>query len=97
MIRTMTRVEMAQRVNRDILRGYNVRMHVVSSVDNQGGQCEFCAEVDALVVANVYLTDTDQESHCADCCLACIAYVLDGHVQTDPAYTVTIEIAQGAR
>lgn len=79
------------------LRSYTVRLSVVEHVDNQGAQCEYCGEVDQLVAANVYCTDYAGDTHCADCCLGCIVYILDGHVDTDPNRPVTIEIAQGAR
>ena len=79
------------------LRSYTVRMAVVDTVDNQGAQCEYCADVDALVGANVYVVDYENQIHCADCCLGCIVYVIDGHIDTNPERPVTIEIAQSAR
>lgn len=98
MTRTLSAPEAAALLDRSAeLRSYNVRLAVVTSVDNQGAQCEYCAEVDQLVAANVYCTDYAGDTHCADCCLGCVVYILDGHVDTDPEQPVTIEIAQGAR
>lgn len=79
------------------LRSYTVCMAVTETVDNHGTQCEYCAEVDALVAANVYVVDYENQVHVADCCLGCIVYVIDGHIDTNPDRPVTIEIAQGAR
>lgn len=79
------------------LRSYTVRMAVTETVDNLGAQCEYCAEVDALVAATVYVVDYENQVHVADCCLGCIVYVIDGHIDTNPDRPVTIEIAQGVR
>lgn len=98
MTRTLSALEAASLLDRSAdLRSYSVRFHIVPTVDNQGAQCEYCAEVDALVAANVYVVDFEDQAHVADCCLACIVYVTDGHVDTNPDRPVTIEIAQGAR
>lgn len=79
------------------LRSYTVRFHLVATVDNHGTQCEYCGEANARVEANVYCTDWNGDTHCADTCLRCVVYVVDGHVDTNPNQPVTVEITQGAR
>lgn len=81
----------------DILRSYDMRMNIVPTVDNQGGPCGFCGDAYAMVAANVYATNQDSQDQCADCCLGCIAYVLDNQMDVDPMFPVLIELAQGAR
>jgi hypothetical protein len=97
MTRTISAAEYRALLDRSLrLRSYRVQFHIVPGVDNQGTQCEYCGDTDALVAANVYCTAFGGDTHCADTCLACIVYVVDGHVDTDPNHPVTIEIAQGA-
>lgn len=104
MSRTISRAEMAEVMNRFdppgggvALRRYSVALAIVPTVDNEGEQCEYCAEVDRPIVANVYVTDMDGQDHCADTCGKCIVYVVDGHLDTNPDLPVIIEIAEGAR
>lgn len=98
----MTRLATNQQLRRLLdnparLRSYSVRVNIVPTVDNQGAQCEYCGDVNAMIATNVYVTDWDSDTHCADTCLACVVYVIDGHIDTNPSQPVTIEIAQGAR
>jgi hypothetical protein len=96
--RTLSALEVADLLDRSAeLRRYTVRLSVVEHVDNQGTQCEYCGDTDALVAANVYATDYQGDTHCADTCPGCIVYFVDGHLDTNPNQPVTIEIARGVR
>lgn len=96
--RELTRNEMcAIRHFGDALRSYNLTVRIVESVDNQGAQCEFCGKAGALVAANVYATDMNDQDHCADTCLPCIVYVTDNHIDIDPVFPVVVEISRGVR
>lgn len=100
MIRSMTTAQMQKillAAAPDILRTYNVRMHIVSTVDNQGEPCGFCGDACAMVAANIYATTQDRLGECADSCLSCIAYVLDNQMDINSAFPVVIELAQGCR
>lgn len=101
MIRSMTAGQMQKVLwtpaPNNILRTYNVRMHVVTTVDNQGGACGFCGDAYAMVAANIYATMQDGQDQCGDCCLGCIAYVLDNQMDINPAFPVIIELAEGCR
>ena len=79
------------------LRSYSVTYRIVANVDNQGGQCQYCGDEGQLVVANVYATDWDGDTHCVDTCSGCIVYVIDGGIDIDPNTIVIVEIAQGAK
>jgi hypothetical protein len=81
----------------DILRTYDIRMNIVAAVDNQGALCGFCGDAYAMVAVNIYATNQDMIDQCADCCLSCIAYVLDNQLDVNPVFPVLIEIAQGDR
>lgn len=101
MIRTLTPAEMASALGGheigDILRAYSVCVHIVPSVDNQGEPCGFCGDAHAGVAVNVYATNMDGFDQCADCCPACIPYVLDDQMDICPTFPVVIELAQGCR
>lgn len=102
MSRMVSQAEMAAVMNRFdppasdlVLRRYSVALAIVATVDNQGAQCEYCGDVDHLVLANVYVTDMDGQDHCADTCGGCVTYVIDGHLDTNPDMPVIVELAQG--
>lgn len=101
MARFITRAELAAAIDRfeiggaGILRRYEVNIAVVTSVDNEATQCEYCVEVDRPVVANIYVTDMDGQDHCADTCRRCVVNVIDAHLDTNPDMPVLIEISQG--
>lgn len=95
MIRTLTREEtraVVLRASATALRTYSITIHVVSNVDNQGAQCEFCGEAGAVVSANVYARDLDGQDHCADTCRCCALSVVDSEIDTDPDHPVVIEM-----
>jgi hypothetical protein len=100
MIRTISSEELVNlfQPKADVLRDYSVRVHVVTSVDNQGEACGFCGYVDNRVAVNIYGVTLDDGDVCADCCLNCIAYVLDAQSapQFEALFPVVIELAQGA-
>ena len=99
MARTLTRAEAnawLKDTGRDILRTYSVTVNLVLRVDNQGAQCEYCGNAGARVKANVYVTEWNGDTQCADTCLGCLVNVVDGHFDTNPELPVTVEIAQGA-
>jgi hypothetical protein len=98
--RMLTRPEtiaLLQRADMTALRTYDLKVYVVTDVDNQGTQCEYCGEAGALVSVNVYARDMDGQDHCADTCLTCAFNVIDSEIDTDPAQPVIIEIAQGVQ
>lgn len=102
MARMITRAELAAAIDRfeiagaDILRRYQVNIAIVTSVDNEGAQCEYCAETDRPTVANVYVTDMDGQDHCVDTCRRCVVNVIDAHIDTNPDMPVLVEIAQAS-
>lgn len=100
MIRSITTAEMQAALggrHDDILRAYDMRMNIVTAVDNQGGPCGFCGDAYAMVAANLYATTQDMQEQCADCCPGCIVYVLDNQLDINPDFPVLIELAQGCR
>lgn len=74
------------------VREYTIRYRVVASVDNQGETCRYCQA--RTVQANVYVRLMDGDEEVADTCTGCILPVLDGHLDTDPSYIVTVEQPQ---
>jgi hypothetical protein len=74
------------------VREYTIRYRIVPSVDNQGETCAYCQR--RTVNANVYVRLMNGDVEVADTCTGCILPVLDGHLDTDPSYIVTVEQPQ---
>lgn len=92
MIRELTSAEVREMLGRTgMLRTYTIRMHVVAHVDNEGAQCNFCGSEGAVIAANVYAKTFAGNFECADTCMSCALSVVDGEIDTDPSYPVTIE------
>ena len=73
-------------------REYCIRYRIVKSVDNQGEICQFCQE--RTIQANVYVRLMDGDEETAETCTGCVLPVIDGHLDTDPSYIVTVEQPQ---
>lgn len=74
------------------VREYTIRYRIVPSIDNRGEPCTYCQT--RTVQANVYVRLMDGDQDVADTCTGCILPVLDGHLDTDPSYIVTVEQAR---
>lgn len=74
------------------LREYVMRYRIVPSVDGQGDTCEHCQE--DTVQANVYVRLMSGYDEMERTCTACVLPVIDGHLDTDPSYIVTVERPQ---
>jgi hypothetical protein len=80
------------RDGQDSLREYTIRYRVVPMVDGQGEPCTFCQLL--TIQANVYARLMNGDEAYEQTCLSCVLPVLDGHLDTDPSYIVTIEQPQ---
>jgi hypothetical protein len=74
------------------LREYAIHYRVVPSVDGQGETCRFCQERN--VQANVYVRLMNGDEEMEQTCTGCVLPVIDGHLDTDPSYIVTVEQPQ---
>lgn len=74
------------------VREYTIRYRVVKDIDGSGSICEHCQQ--RTVKANIYVRTMDGGEDYAQSCTGCVLPVIDGHLDTDPAYIVTVEQPQ---
>jgi hypothetical protein len=71
----------------------DIRLVTVSSVDNEGDDCQVCDDATARVQANVYLP-VDDASHgeVKSCCLRCVVPIV--REVSDAAFRILVEVAE---
>lgn len=78
-------------INAQILREYDVQLHVHDHVTNNDSQCQHCQRIEHTVAAVIHATDFDGNPLYAETCLACVIPVIDRHLDIDPDRPVIIE------
>ena len=71
----------------------DIRLVTVSSVDNEGEDCQVCVDATARVQANVYLpVDDSSRGQVKSCCLRCVAPLV--REVAGAAFRILVEVAE---
>lgn len=70
----------------------DIRLVTVSSVDNEGEDCQVCDDATARVQANVYLPTADSyAANVKSCCLRCVVPLVR---ESAAEFRILVEVAE---